>query len=101
MTKCLDLKIYIGESRSLASVSLALRWNGEVEIQRTCTCDCIDGDGCPQREKQLRFLDSSIAARETDISVKPLGHSIAEGTVSITFPYDPSHSLTEIAIGRS
>lgn len=52
-------------------------------------------------EKQLRSLGSSVAARETEIIVKPLRLSTAEGTISITFLYGPSHSLTEMAIGRS
>lgn len=91
--------IYLDESGSAASVTLVLGHNGDAKVQKTCSHDGIDGNGRPWIENQRRFLELSAAVRKTDMIVKPLEYRAAEGsegTVSITFPYVPSHSLSEM-----
>ena len=90
--------LYLDKSGSSASVALVLGRNGQAEFHKTCPHNGIDGNGRPWLERQLRFLESSVAVRETDIFVKPLRHRVAEDTISIAFPYVPSHSLAEIAL---
>lgn len=92
-----NLPFYLDESGSSASVALVFGRNGEAEVHKTCSHDGIDGNGRPWLETQLRFLQSSLAVRETGIFVKPLRHRVAEGTVSVAFPYVPSHSLAAMA----
>lgn len=79
-------------------MALLFRDNGEAEVHKTCSQNGIDGNGRPWLETQLRFLETSDAVRETSIFVKPLRHEITEGTVSIAFPYVPSHSLAVMAL---
>jgi len=93
-----NASVNLDESGSSASVTLVLGRDGEAEVHKTCSHDGIDGNGRPWLERQLRFLESSVAVKETGIFVKLLSHEVAEGTVSIAFPYVPSHSLAEIAL---
>ncbi|KAL9129384.1 MAG: hypothetical protein Q9217_002148 [Psora testacea] len=90
--------LYLDESVSSASVALVLGCNGEAEVHRTCSHDGVDGNGRPWLERQLLFLGSSVAMRETGILLKPPRHRVGEGTVSIAFPYVSSHSLAEMAL---
>ena len=71
--------VYLGESGYSGSVTFVLGRNGKAEVHKTCPHDGIDGNGCPQLERQLRFLES----RERDILVKSLGHRVAEDTALI------------------
>ncbi|KAF8859557.1 hypothetical protein BDZ45DRAFT_673299 [Acephala macrosclerotiorum] len=89
---------FLTESGSSASVTLVLCPSGQAEVHKTCSDEGIDGNGRPWLEKQVEFFESSDAVKSTNIFVKPLRHSVAKGTVSITFPYLPSHSLAEMAL---
>lgn len=92
-----NASVHLDESGSSAHVALVLGRNDELEVHKACSNDGIDGNGRPWLRRQQKFLASSVAVKETDIFVKPLGFTEAEGTVSIAFPYVPSHSLAEMA----
>lgn len=81
-------------SGSSAHVALVIERNGEVVVRKSCSRAGIDGNGL---KRQHQFLGTSVAVKETDIFVKPLGLTEIEGVVSTSFPYVPSHSLAEVA----
>ena len=62
------------ESGSSACVFLVLRRGDEAEGEKTCAYDMASTE---------RFLASRVPVRETDIYVRPLRHSVAEGSLTI------------------
>lgn len=86
----------LAESGSSAHVALVVKPNGDVVVRKRCSGDGIDGNGRPWLKRQQRFLEASIAVTKTDLFVKPEALTDIDGTVSMTFPYIPSHSLGEM-----
>jgi hypothetical protein len=92
-----DKSVSLDESGSSANVTLVIRSNGQVQVHKTCSEDGIDGNGRPWLKMQMRFLAASAAVRKSDLFVKPSSFQEDDDTISITFPYVPSHSLGEMA----
>lgn len=86
----------LAESESSAHVALVVKPNGDVVVRKRCSGDGIDGNGRPRLKRQQRFLEASIAVTKTDLLVKPEALTDIDGTISMTFPYIPSHSLAEM-----
>ncbi|OAA58286.1 hypothetical protein ISF_06825 [Cordyceps fumosorosea ARSEF 2679] len=90
--------VHLDESGSSANVSLKVQPDGTLEVHKTCSHDGIDENGRPWLERQNRFLETSVAVRETDIFVRPLRFTASDETFSIDFPYLPSQTLAQLAM---
>lgn len=90
--------VHLDESGSSAHVSLVVRPDGRLEVHKTCAHAGIDENGRPWLERQHRFLETSLAARDTDIFVRPLRRTASAAAFSIDFPYLPSQTLAQLAM---
>lgn len=93
-----NTSVHLDESGSSANVSLVVRPDGGLEVHKTCSHDGIDENGRPWLERQNRFLETSIAVKETDIFVRPLRYTATDDHFSIDFPYLPSQTLAQLAM---
>lgn len=92
-----DKSVLLEESGSSAHVALVLKRDGQAVVNKSCSGYGIDGNGTPWLRRQKRFLEASIAVKETNLFVKPLWFKEDGDTISISLPYLPSHSLAEMA----